>query len=204
MKRYIHASSDLETIHVTMYLHPIIYAGSQVITSAVKVGPKKGEYHTDVAPDRVINGPLSEYGEELQSPLKEEYESFIEDCLWLVKEMGFIIINTHQSVDSKKSEYVIVYGLKNKPCGSIVYDLRLSDHPFDATFPEECKEEALEYLKINKILDGSATEAGIDFSVEKVTVGSVKFDTWDRAFQRLYAKLKIMAKRIQVRLTSRR
>lgn len=33
---------------------------------------------------------------------------------------------------------------------------------------------------MNKILDGSATEAGIVFSVEKVTAVIVKSYTWDR------------------------
>jgi len=74
----------------------------------------------------------------------------------------------------------------------LVYDLRISDHPLDVTFPEEWKDYALDYLKMNNVLDGTATKAGIDFSVEKIVVGGHALDTWDKAFNRLYLVLKKM------------
>lgn len=189
------------TIYVTMYLHPIIYSDSEIILGSVM---KDGHrFSTDVNPAREINGPLSEYGEMLEPPIREEYNAFIEDCVWLVKEFGFTIINRSTSTDSKKSEYLILFGIDDTPYGSIVFDLRISDHPFDATFPEELKDKALDYLKINKVLDESATQAGINFQIEKVTVGSVKHDSWNKAFNRLFDKLKQMRNKIQKALRIR-
>ena len=191
--------SKNSTIHVVMYLKPVIYESSEVL-GAVTYDSKTHKYHTDVNPDRVINGPLSEYGQELEPPLRDEYNSFIEDCRYLIEAVGFTIISQKTSVDSKKSEYFVVFGIDDTPYGNLVYDLRISDHPFDATFPEEAKDEALKYLVINKILDDSATKAGIDFSIEKITVGGVRSDTWDKAFTRLYNKLRTMRRRVQVQI----
>ena len=120
--------------------------------------------------------------------------------MWLIREVGFTVIKQTRSEDSEKSEYVIIYGIDDTPCGTLVYDLRISDHPFDAQFPEELKDEVVQYLNIHKILDDTAAKAGIDFQVEKVTVGSVINDTWDRAFNRLYKKLKEIRRKIRVRL----
>lgn len=200
MKRLLKSNSDLveqNVIYVTMYLHPTIYSDSQFITSSIHYNKNSKKYETDINPYREINGPLSKYGEELEPPIKEEYEGFIKDCKDLIEMSGFTIINSHTSIDSKKSEYIIIFGMEDEPCGKLVYDLRISDHPFDATFPDEFKEEALDYLKMNKVLDESATEAGINFSVEKVTVGSVKHDTWNRAFSRLDNLLDNLRKKVR-------
>lgn len=215
MKRF--KSSNIQqqdnTIHVTMYLYPMIYsyfeeivenASPEEITSAVSFNELDRRYHTDINPSRIINGPLSSYGEELENPIKYEYDGFKEDCVWLIKEVGFTIIDRHTSTSSEKSEYVVVFGIDDTPCGSLVYDIRISDHPFDAKFPEELKDKALEYLKMENILDGTASKVGIDFSVEKVTVGSVKDDTWDRAFNRLYDLLKRLRNKVQLRLKNER
>lgn len=209
MKRYIHYDAQmLSSINVVIYLYPIIYEDSAfirdtaLVASAVSLDAQ-GRYHTDINPSRVINGPLSEYGVELEPPISDEWDSFVEDCKWLIKEVGFTEIQSERSEQSKKSEYVLLYGIGDTPCGSIVYDLRISDHPFDAKFPEEYKDAALEYLQINKILDGTATKAGIDFQIEKITVGSVKHDTWDKALNRLYNLLRTMKKKVQIRLKTR-
>lgn len=193
-----------DVIYVVMYLRPEIYLNSSLVTASVNYDSKNRRYHTDVNPSRRINGPLSDYGQELEPPIKEEYDRFIDDCIWLVEELGFTIIKRFRSIDSEKSEYVILFGIDDTPCGSIVYDLRISDHPLDATFPEELKDEALKFLKMKKVLDESATKAGINFRVEKVTVGSVANDSWDRAFDRLFNKLKLMKKRIKTLLKTRR
>lgn len=198
------------TIKVNMYLRPIIYEDfwsvcdqnlnlSDAVLGSVIYDDTKKRYVTDVNPERLINGPLSEYGQQLENPVKGEYNEFKKDCVWLVKELGFTVIKQYTSLDSKKSEYVVMFGLDDDPCGTLVYDLRISDHPFDATFPEELKDEAVEYLKMNNVLDGSATKAGIDFEVEKITVGTVRSDTWDKAFNRLYIKLNQMRNAIRVR-----
>lgn len=193
---------DENFIKVTMYLKPIIYDSAEVLSSVYQ--DDKHRYHTDVNPSRRINGPLSGVGEELEPPIREELDSFIEDCRFLIKELGFTIISQTTSEDSKKSEYFIIFGMNDEPCGTLVFDLRISDHPLDATFPEEAKDEALEYLKINNVLDGTATKAGIDFAVEKVTIGSVSEDSWDKAFNRLFNTLKGIRNKIRARLNSRR
>jgi len=195
---------DKNIIRVVMYLRPEIYANSEVITGSVNHDKIKRRYHTDINPYRRINGPLSDYGQELEPPIKEEYEGFIEDCIWLIEEFGFTILKRSTSTDSKKSEYIIVFGLGDTPCGTMIYELRISDHPLDAKFPEELKDEVLELLKMNNVLDGSASKAGINFRVEKITVGSIKDDTWDRSLDRLFNKLKHMKKKIQQQLKIKR
>ena len=64
--------------------------------------------------------------------------------------------------------------------------LRVSDNPFNATFPEEYKEKVLEYLNENSILDGTATKASIDFQVEKVVVAATTLAFWSDAMLQLY------------------
>lgn len=220
MKRFIKSSTttlskyaELPSIEVAMYIFPEIYSGFSNLTasntleqvaSAVTFDKFRRQYHTDVNPERVINKPLSDYGQQLEAPIQEEFDSFKKDCRWLINELGFTIIHQETSTDSKKSEYLIVFGLNDEPCGTLVYDLRISDHPFNATFPEELKDKALEYLKMNKILDNTATKAGIDFSVEKITVGIHETDSWDKAFNRLYLLLKKLRNTIRIRNNERR
>ncbi len=202
MKRYIinTDNQDVETIQVTMYLQPIFYVNSEVF-GAVSFDPKFRKYSSD-NPSRIIDGPLSGPGEELQPPIRDEWNSFVEDCKSIIKDQGFTIISSTTSETSKKSEYVIMIGIENTLCGRFVFDLRISDHPFSASFPEEAKDEALKYLKMNKILDGSATKAGIDFQVVQVLVGSVKNDSWERALNRLYALLRRLRFKVRSRLNS--
>lgn len=195
-------NDDENIIRVTMYLKPTFYEDSFVF-STVSFNKEEHMYHTDVNPDRIINGPLSGPGEELEYPIRQEYELFINDCVFLIEEVGFTIISEKTSENSRKSEYIIMFGLKDRPCGTLIFDLRISDHPFDAKFPEEAKEQALEYLKVNNILDTNIVKDGVNFSVEKVTVGSVKNDSWDRAFNRLYQVLRSMKRRIITRLNER-
>lgn len=202
MNKYNTLAAVLEenVIRITMYLYPEIYSdfGSRSNINCAGYLGKDKKYHTDVNPATIINGPFSEYGQELEPPIKDEFNAFKDDCEWLVKQLGFTVIKRYTSTDSKKSEYIIVFGLDDKPCGKIVYDLRISDHPFDADFPEDLQDEVLEYLKMNKVLDGTATKAGIEFQVEKITVGKVRNDTWDKAFYRLSLLLKRMRRHIQI------
>ena len=204
MKRVLRTPSatELDTIRITMYLKPVIYESANVL-STVSYDDHERKYKTDT-PSRLINGSLSGPGEELEPPIREEWEHFISDCQFLIKEVGFTIVSQNTSEDSRKSEYFVVFGMKDEPCGTLVYDLRISDHPFDASFPDEAKDEALKYLQMHNVLDGTANKAGIDFAVEKVTVGSVNEDSWDKAFNRLYRKLKDMRNTIRARLNSRR
>lgn len=203
MKKLIHSiSPEDNVIHIIMYLHPIIYDNAPVLSS-VQFDEKTRRYTTDTNPARRITGPLSDKGESLEPPIQEEWDHFVDDCRFLIKELGFTIISESTSETSKKSEYFIVFGLNGTPCGTIVYDLRISDHPLDAKFPEDAKDRAFEYLKMENVLDGTASKAGIDFQVEKVTVGIVSEDSWNSAFNRLYEKLKRMRDKIRKRLNSR-
>lgn len=206
MKYYINTleNSILEEnqIHIVMYWNPIFYDDSAVFATVTTTN-KGREYHTDINKLTQLNGPLSGPGEELGAPLADEWNGFLDDCDFLIRELGFTIISRKRSETSKKSEYFVVFGLDDIPVGSIVFDLRISDHPFDASFPEEAKDEALEYLKVNKILDGTATKAGIDFQVENVLVGTVPHDSWDRAFKRVFLKLKSMRRHVNALLRTK-
>lgn len=189
---------DLYTINITMVIEPMFYENSQVFEALIYNPKNKSKpYRTTVNPSRIINGPLSRIGEELQSPIKEEYEEFIQDCRDLILDCGFTIIQQTHSQDSNKSEYFIIFGMNDRPYGRLVYNFRVSDHLFEGlSFPEEDKAKVVEYMKMNNILNGEATEAGIGFSIKQVLVGSVPDDTWDRARNRAYIQLKRMKTRI--------
>ena len=183
-------------INIVMYVYPILYETSDIL-SAVTYDKKSRKYKTDINPSRIINGPLSGPGEELESPLKDEWLAFIEDCKFIVKEVGFTIIDDSISDESGKSEYILTYGINETPCGSIAYDIQISDHPLDAKFPDEAKDTVLKYFIEHDVLDENASKDGIDFQVEKVMVGGVKEDSWNRALNRLYNVLKRMKTKVE-------
>lgn len=194
----VNRQNDL--IRIIMYLKPEIFEDSEPIVASYKRDPDTHKLISDNNQDRRINGPLSDYGQLLEPPIEEEFNSFIDDCKFLIEETGFNIIKSERSTDSKKSEYIMVFGMNDDPCGTLIFELRLSDHPFDAKFPEQWKDEALKYLTMHNILDETATKAGINFVVEKITVGNIKDDTWDKALNRLDIKLSRMRVRIRKRL----
>lgn len=169
--------SNKTQMHITMYLHPLIYINSVFLGSAI----------TDVTPDnKYINHPLPGDGEELEPPIKDEWKSFIRDCKFVVNEAGFTILKSEQNNAAKKSEHIITYGIENIPCGTVVCNLQVSENPFDVAFPEEYKEKVQEYLQENSILDGTARKAGIDFQVEQVTIDDIKTDSWCDVITKLY------------------
>ena len=188
--------TDIPTIHVQMFIRPIFYENSR-IASSVEFDKDKKKWVSDNNPSRIINGPLSGPGEELGSPISEEYDRFIEDCKFIIEQCGFIIIHSERSDTSNKSEYIWVFGMKNKPYGRLVFDFRISDHSLKGQqFPDSFKEKAKKYLTMNRILDGTAQEQGIDFQVDRVLVGNVGDDTWNRALNRLAGRLEVLKSRV--------
>ena len=163
MKFTVKASSsytDIPTIHIQMVIKPIFYEDSR-IASSVEFDKHTKKWVSDNNPSRIINGPLSGPGEELGSPISEEYDRFIEDCKFIIQQCGFIIIHSERSDTSNKSEYILMFGMKNKPYGRLVFDFRISDHALKGQqFPDSFKEKAREYLTMNHILDGTAQEQG--------------------------------------------
>ena len=149
-------------LQVTIYLYPILYEDT-----------------------KIINGYLPDFGEELESPIKECWESFIKDCKFVIQEAGFTV----KSINNKelmKPEVVLSYCKDHVVYGTMTVKLRVSDNPFDATFPEAYKEKVLEYLNENSILDGTAAKAGIDFQVEKVIAAGETLVYWYDAMYHLY------------------
>lgn len=157
--------STEKRLQVTMYLYPIIYEGT-----------------------KIINGYLSDFGEELEPPIKECWESFINDCRFVIQEAGFSVKSTDNN-ELMKPEVVLLFCKDHVTCGSITVTLQISDNPFDASFPEAYKEKVLEYLNENSILDGTATKAGIDFQVEKVVADGVTLAYWSDAMLQLYNEM---------------
>ena len=149
-------------LQVTIYLYPILYEDT-----------------------KIINGYLPDFGEELESPIKECWESFIKDCKFVIQEAGFTV----KSINNKelmKPEVVLSYCKDHVVYGTMTVKLRVSDNPFDATFPEAYKEKVLEYLNENSILDGTATKAGMDFQVEKAIAAGETLVYWYDAMYHLY------------------
>ena len=153
-------------LQVTIYLYPILYEDT-----------------------KIINGYLPDFGEELESPIKECWESFIKDCKFVIQEAGFTV----KSINNKelmKPEVVLSYCKDHVVYGTMTVKLRMSESPFDATFPEAYKEKVLEYLNENSILDGTAAKAGIDFQVEKVVAPGTTLAFWSDAMLHLYNVMK--------------
>lgn len=201
MKFTVKASSsytDIPAIHIQMFIKPIFYEDSR-IASSVEFDKHTKKWVSDNNPSRIINDALSGPGEELGSPISEEYDRFIDDCKFIIEQYGFTIIHSERSDTSNRSEYILMFGMKNKPYGRLVFDFRISDHALKGQqFPGSFKEKAKEYLTMNHILDGTAQEQGIDFQVDKVLVGNVQNDTWNRALNRLAARLKILKSKVQI------
>lgn len=201
MKFTVKASSSytsIPTIHIQMFIKPIFYEDSR-IASSVEFDKHTKKWVSDNNPSRIINDALFGPGEELGSPISEEYDRFIDDCKFIIKQCGFIIIHSERSDTSNKSEYILMFGMKNKPYGRLVFDFRISDHALkEQHFPDRFKEKAKEYLTMNHILDGTAQEQEIDFQVDKVLVGNVQNDTWNRALNRLADRLKILKSKVQI------
>ena len=204
MKKYIKSTMKLPEIKVTLYIKPIIYMDSDIFSSLKLVYDKEKHrkvWKSDNNPSRIINGPLSGPGEELEQPIRDEYERFLQDCDFVIKDTGFTIIDKKRSTESKKSEYLLLFGIDDTPYGRLVFDFRISDHTLDKyEFPEGWKDVALKYLKMNKILDSDFEKHRIDFMVDKVLVGNVADDTWNKALNRLYDRLLKLRLRIRKRM----
>ena len=153
-------------LQVTIYLYPILYEDT-----------------------KIINGYLPNFGEELEPPIIEFWESVIRDCKFVTQAAGFTVKSTNNN-ELMKPEVVLSYCKDHVVYGTMTVKLRVSDNPFNATFPEEYKEKVLEYLNENSILDGTATKAGIDFQVEKVVAAGTTLAFWSDAMLHLYNVMK--------------
>lgn len=199
MKLYVRSSDSklgFPVIRIQVWIEPILYEDSDIL-SAVEY--KDDKWVSDNNSSRIINGPLSGPVEELEPPISDEYDKFIEDCKFIVEHCGFTIIHCERSDTSNKSEYILLFGMNDHPYGKLIFDFRISDHPLDSyNFPDRLKKIAEQYLTMNNILDGTASSKGIDFQIEKVLVGSVKNDTWDRAINQLANRLNAIRNKIRI------
>ena len=149
------AGSTEKRLQVIIYLYPILYEGT-----------------------KIINSYSTYFGEELEPPIIEFWESVIRDCKFVTQAAGFTVKRTNNN-ELMKPEVVLSYCKDHVVYGTMTVKLRVSDNPFNATFPEEYKEKVLEYLNENSILDGTATKASIDFQVEKVVVAATTLWLYD-------------------------
>ena len=172
-------------IPVTLYLRPIFYEDSEILSSYIP----DNKAHSTSNPSRIVGGPLTGMGEELENPIGEEIQAFIEDCIWLVKEVGFVILSHDIREDLEKTVHIIGFGFNGEPLGSVLFNLKVSAQPFPKGFPTEAEDKAMQYLKIGRILDGTARTAGIVFQVDKVIVASYEAECWLDAVMNVLDKL---------------
>jgi len=183
---------ETNEIQFTVYLHPIIYEDSKVM-EGVEYDKSLFRDMTERIPIKLINEPLSGPGEELGNPITSTWNEYIWECEWYVKETGFTVLSEMRNKDSKIAKHVIEIGFDNKWFGSIVCDLQVSESPLSPVFPEKARDKALEYLRMDRILDGSASAMGIDFQVESVVVNGAVNDSFLRAIDCLDIQLQRMS-----------
>lgn len=192
----IYDINDNNVLTVTFCINATVVA-PMPIAATKYYNPKDKRYHTDVNPKRVIEGPLSDENVPLVGDLANEWNLYIADCRDLIETVGFIVLDQDPIPQSPKSHYFIVYGMKDQPFGLLVFDLRISDHSnSDLEFPVSSMQDAYAKLKKFGVIDNAVTMDDIEFSVENVLVGSVKHDTWDRVFNRLYNYLQKMKRSV--------
>ena len=179
------------TIHFTVYLHPVIYEDSKVM-EGVEYDKSMFCDMTECIPIKLINEPLIGPGEELENPITSTWNDYIRECEWYVKETGFTVLSKTRNKDSKITKHVIEMGIENKQCGSIMCDLQMSNSPLFPHFPAEARDKVMQYLQIDRILDGSASDMGIDFQVERVVVNGVENDCFLRGLDSLFIYLQRM------------
>lgn len=170
-----------DTIDIIMYLHPLVYSNSAIIRVSQNY---EGEF--DVPPSsRSLNGSWTDYCGDLEPPIIEPYNTFVSDCSWFIKQTDLTITEQESYHDQCKAEYRCSFSWKDTPCGHLVYTMRVSDDPFVDDFPEKYKEDVRRFLVMNKVLDGSAHHEDIDFSIERVLVDGVDYDSWADALWRV-------------------
>lgn len=176
-----------KSIKVQVYISPILYENSEILSS---VELKKKKSISKNNPSGIINGPLSESGEELENPMSYAYDCFIDDCKFCIETSGCRIICSEKIDVSDKSEHILLFGKNNKPCGKLIFSFMVSEHPLKSyKFSKKVKKSVAEYLKMNKVMDGTAFVAGIDFYVKKVLVGHVKKNAWYNAIEPICEKI---------------
>lgn len=175
-------------IHITVYLHPLLYSDSEVFGGYIFEEEKLKAGSNSISTFKgYVNAPLDCEGELLENPISEAWEHYIKDLKWYIETFNFRIISCKRNDDSDISEYVIVFGTEEADyTETVVCDLKLSDNPFDEDFPDIFKNKVLNYLTIDKILDGTARNGGIDFQVERTTV---QFDSCYDALSGAISKL---------------
>ena len=180
-----------DEIHITVYLHPLLYSDSEVFGGYIFEEEKlKADPNSISTFKGYVNAPLDCDGEQWENPVSEEWEHFIRDLKWPIENFIFRIISCERKDDPNKSEYVIVFGHKESDyTENIVCDLKMSENPFDEDFPEIFKDKVLDYLSIDKVLDGTAREAGIDFQVERTVV---QFDSCHDVLDGVFTKIRRM------------
>ena len=160
------------SIHLTMYLYPNIFLNSEVLSSfeIEDRAIKEPDYFNTT---RYVNGPLEKDSDEWSDPANQ-WKDFIKHILDYAEFFKFAQDTFERVDDDEKSHVEIKLNLNNEINFKIVLELRISDNPFDSTFPEEAKAEVLKHLAIPNVLSPNAGEVGV-FEIEKVIVDTVTF-----------------------------
>lgn len=160
------------SMHITMYLYPNIFLNSEVLSS-FEIDEKAIKTPDYFNTTRYVNGPLEKDSDEWSDPANQ-WKDFIKGILNCAEFSKFTQESFKRADDADKSRVEIKLSLKNEIDISIVLELRISDDPFDSTFPEEAKAEVLKSLAIPNVLSPNAGKVGV-FEIEKVIVDSEIF-----------------------------
>lgn len=174
---------------ISVYLKPLIYKNSEILNGTLFDANvyKKGPWNDTSV---MLNSTVGD-GEELENPLESEFDSFAEECKWLVKEAGFTFAETERATETDRILYSISFYKGEAQCGSILFEIKISENPFDESFPENYKAIILEHITPEKLLDGTTKDVGIDFQVEKVVVENMEKNSWYQALDGIYDCLKL-------------
>jgi hypothetical protein len=192
------AESNELSINMTIYLYPNIFLNSNVLSS-FEIDEKSIKGSDCFNTTRYVNGPLEKDSDEWSDPANQ-WKDFIAHILDYATFFKFTQESFKRADDANKSRVEIKLSLKNEIDISIVLELRISDDPFDSTFPEEAKEEVLKHLAITNILSPNAGEIGV-FEIEKILVDSEMFrfylDAVDHLFEKIHCVVRSLHEKVK-------
>lgn len=87
-------------IKLVCYKDSEIFSNTELVSNADKKRRQGLKFYKDPLWAKAICGSPFDSGAELEFPIRHEYADFLDDCEFVIKNAGFIILERRQSTDS--------------------------------------------------------------------------------------------------------